>query len=314
MPRAKVVNDTFLGGLNTKANPTGLPPGYFTEVQNSRFNAGSPERRKGHLLLNTIEPNASGTETDGALDFNPSGATEDTYVLIPRNDEVHTLPPNFTIDISFKIEALPSLRTIIDFVDSGNPPFKITVTSTGYVAFDFIDEDSTTWNLTSPTAYGIGDTIFLRIRRTGSLLEMIIDGKTVASDNTLVAANNSITPDADLIIGAGSDDAGTFTGFEGVIDEFILWHISVPGHEFARTEYPFPRHPGIVGCYRFDFNDVVIDDSRYGNHGLIYGSATYTDPLVTRINPIVGIHNYASVRGVKKILVAGGELYFGKVI
>ncbi len=321
MARGKVINDNMLGGLNSRANPTGLPVGYYTEVGNTRYVRGAPSRRKGAKRLDIINAAELGTDTDGALLLNPAGGTDNTYVLIPLHD-VHILGPQFTLDITFSIEDLGTApRYILAFNDLATPqPFNLYVGSDGVVTFTFTDEDSNTFSLNSG-AYNIGDVVQFRARRNGATLEMVIDNAVVDVRSDLSATAYSVIPTGDLLIGAATTDASAHTGFDGVVDEFRLWKIAVPGHQHSMVEYPHPRHPGLVAHYRFDDSgletgtpEIVLDDSKYGNHGLIYGTHSYTEPLVVRLNPIIGIHNYQNVRGNRKALIVGGEFYTSDII
>ena len=325
MDRVKLKIDKALVGVNTRANPIGLPLGYLEDGRNLRYRDGSPSRRPGHCKVGYIpSASADGTVSEGpqALFLDPTSGTEDAYVLIPVNTDVHILPLQFTIDIMIRPASLQDSYVLAfeqnESLDAAQP-FWIHLNADGTVMIGYTGEDNQTYTLTSLTAVIAGDDIPLRIYRKNEVMKLVINGVIEAVRNDLTLLPSAV-PTTDLLIGAQSPstDIGE-SGFEGTVDDFRIWHIAVEGHQHAYSEFPDPRHPGLKAYYRFDSfsenTDIVIDDSPWGNHGSIVGDCTYVEGLVNGLNPVIGIWNFQKLDNSRKVLLAAGqEFYESKVV
>lgn len=320
MPRYTPKVQTFLGGQNTKASPAGLPLGQHELVKNTRFNEGGASRRAGMQRIEYAQ------ETGNAILLNPDGTDGTAYVEIPLHVGVHQLPTEFTLDVVVNPDEIAGssgdVVQILGFED-GEDTFTLWWTSDNTIAFSLTDTGSTQYTLESDTAYSVSSpdtSIPIRVVRDGSTLTMTIAGTEVASRTDLDATRGSVAPTSDLLIGSKYSGTDSEYSFSGVIDELRIFHIALSGHEHAWVEWHDPRYPALVAHYRFDeqtatgHDNLIVDDSRYGNHGQKVGGVTFTTGLVTAVAPIVGIRCYQHSSGTRKLLFAAGMNFYESTV
>lgn len=310
---------SFLGGLNTKQNIAGLPLGQHATMTNVRMNEGVAARRPGMKRIDVTQT------TGSALLFAPDEtSSEDAYVTIPLNAAVHTLPPQFTIDVVInpdEVVGTGNEQQVIGF-SSGTEPFALFWTADSTVKFVFTDEDEVETILETSSSYDVSapDTSLpIRVIRDGSTLSLLVGDTQEDSSASITETAYSATPTGDLIIGSANHGTDSEYAFSGVVDDFRIWHVALSGNSRAWVEWHDPRYPGLVAMYRFDEvsddSTLVVDDSRYGNHGGITGAVTFTTGITTALEPVVGIQNYQHSDGSRKALLAVGEtMYYSKVV
>lgn len=331
--RISLKDSNFAPGLNSKASETGLAFGYFSRFENVRVNNKTLKRRKGFVRVHTEECGGQ------ALSLSPSAYTSQTsYVRIPLNQDVHRLPTRFTLDITVNPEPFEpttgdyGYAYILGFAD-GPQPFSLflraieqgTGTTLYQFVFRLIDANGVEWPLVSADAFDLSEentVIPIRIVRDGAKMEMriptVVENTVQCSLDCLPENVGCIAPTDDLIIGsldAFGSDAEDTQAFNGIVDEFRVFHSVLPGHQHAFTEFPDARYPSLVAYYRFNDQTaagaeaLVFDDSRYANHGEIVGSASYLSPgLVLNLNPIEGIAHYRNSDGTRRVLFGAGEV------
>lgn len=318
MPTFNPQQQSYLAGLNTKQNIAGLPLGQHATMTNTRLNEGVAARRPGMKRIDAT------TAIGGALLFAPDeSSSEDAYVTIPLNTDVHTLPPQFTIDITINPDEIVSTgleQQILGF-STGTEPFSLFWTSDNTVKFVFVDANDTTTTLETSTSYDVSSpdtSIPVRIIRNGASLTMLIGDTQEASVASLTATAYGATPTGDLLIGSANHGTDSEYGFSGVVDEFRIWHIALSGNKRAWTEWHDPRYPGLVAYYRCEQDStdstILYDESCYGNHGGLNGAVSFTTGISTALEPIIGIRNYQHSSGERKVLLAiGSSLYYSKI-
>ena len=305
MPRATPQIVNLLAGQNDRANATGLPLGQFTRVRNTRFNEGLPARRPGFVRLDRVPV------TGDCLSL-PSGGG---YARIPTH-AVHQLPLAWTLDIVIEPNEIPvtagGYGQVLGFV-GGEDAFTLTVGVDGTLRFTTTDTASDQYVLEGPTPLSTEPEPYpVRIVRKGADFSMWISGALADTRSDLDPTLKSVAPTTDLLVGSmgGSENEWTF---EGYVDEFRLFHVAIDGQEHAWVEWADPRYPAMVAYYRFDYDEdgLVFDHSRFGNHGMLKGSAVFASPgLVYGCAPVVGIHAHQRSNGTRKVLIASGEQLF----
>lgn len=324
MPRARLKIDNPLGGMNTSQSETGLPPTYFAMLRNARLNEKNIARRKGmKRVYGELECSSS------CLRLDPCTYGDPSYVQIPLNTEVQTLGPRFTLDLAMRPDALGSPSDtcyVLGFDGRSTQPFTLTWDGNNRVTFTLTDSNANTWTLTSAhgfTVSGSASVVPVRVRREGTLLELLVAGTVEASRNDLTAGVGCTAPTTDLLIGSVSTDT---TMFCGDVDELRLFSAAIPDHQHAFTSWDSPRDPEMTAYYRFNpvynvdgtsdasADPIVIDDSRYGNHGLIVGSASFVAGLVRDLSPVVGLIQYLPTGSKKQLVWGSGESLFSAPI
>lgn len=327
-----LLKDSNFIGLNTKSNEVGLPFGYFAEFDNIRTNEKSISRRKGLKRLVSSDCVGTAVSLDPTLD-----SSSDSYIRIPLNTDIHKLGTQFTLDITIQgnewaAATDPTYAHILGFED-GPQPFSLFISNLDgvyQIVFRLIDENGTVWQLVSTDAFDLSPSsdniIPIRIVRDGAKLEMRIP---TAVENTVQCSINClnpnvpcVTPTHDLIIGSiGSGTTPDATLFTGIVDEFRIFSSVMDGFRYCFNSFPDIRYPSLNAYYRFNNqgsntapSSLMIDDSRYGNHGEIQGSAEFVTGLIKELNAIEGITQYRLNDDTKIILFGVGEtLYSSKI-
>lgn len=320
MPRARVKLDNPLGGMNTSQSETGLPLQFYAMLRNVRLNERDIVRRKGMKRVY-----GSLGCTSYSLRLDPCAHGDPSYVRIALNTEVHTPGPRFTLDVALRPDALANgsdVAYVLGFEGRATQPFLLKWDGHNRLTFTLKDSNSNSWTLTTLQSFTVsGDraVIPVRVRRDGSLLELLVAGVVQASRDDLTPGVGCITPTTDLLVGSVSTDA---TKFCGDVDELRLFNAAIPGHEFAFTSWDSPRDPEMVAYYRFNpvynvdgtsdllADPVVLDDSRYGNHGSIEGWGYFTSGLVRDLEPVVGMTEFLATGSHKKLVWVAGESLF----
>ena len=327
MARVTVKLTNPLPGLNTSQHPAKVPLGYFTEFRNVRTGEGTFARRAG--MKRVVGSNNCGAGQ--ALIVSPTDLGDDSHVRIPANSSVYTLPTRFTIDITVNPDEMVGTDCeksyILGFDSDTVQPFSLLWTATNQFLFTLTDANGYSWQLLSADAFDVSDVntvIPIRIVRDGSYLAMLIttsvQGVVQCSRNDLNAEVGGATASDDLIIGSldpfGSD-AEDAAPFDGVVDEFRVFHTALPDQPHAFTSWHDPRHPALVALYRFnnqgsetDPSPLIYDDSRFANHGTVEGSASFTTGLVYDLDPVVGLHHYRSASGQRQVLMGIGDTLY----
>lgn len=307
--------------LNASRAEAGLPLQFLAKLRNVLLSEGPYTNRMGQLrVVGDLDCESS------SLYLNSCDTGVASYVRFPLNLEVHQLPVRFTMHLVLAPQALGSSSDQVNVLsfDGGDQPFRLRWTGTNQLAFSLTDANGIEYTLSSLQAFGTaaGDIIPVTIVRDGAYLAMIVsstvEGVIQASRNDLSPNVGCIAPSGDLII--GTTDLTT-EAFCGRVDEFRILHAFIKGQKNAFTSWENPRDPAVVAYYRFNpvyqtqevsdlsADPIVIDDSRYGNHGAI-ASGSFDDGLVDDLSPVVGLIEYNPTGAQKKLVWASGESIF----
>lgn len=304
MPR--VMDKKFVcGGLNTRANSTGLPLLECTHLQDMRVVGTDWVQRKGIARVAQL----SGTAK--SLLFN--GTTQ--YADAPADTRVWKLLKYWTLEILFQPTDVVGTQEILGFGHATDFPVRVYLNG-DVVTAQFVDSASTVVSLAHTDSGNVGvisggDVVALQLVRDGTDIVMRINN--VLADSGTVADLNHIAPGGDLNV-ARHNAANHFAGSLGYMRLFTY---AKSNHKDHLLLYPNPRAKFVAADYDFlmQSSGLIYDRSAYGNHLIAQSTPTQdASSLAHNPAPVRGMGMSANENNEKQLLmVAGGNYFLAKV-
>jgi hypothetical protein len=283
------------GGLNTRANATGLPLLECVHLQDMRVVGTDLVQRLGMVRAGQVSGDLKSMDFDSA---------SSEYCSAAVDTRVWTLGLKFSIDVVFNADSVSGARPI--FQAGSTTASCSLVIDSSEVRFRFWDSAATQTTLTVASASTGLHTV--RVVRDGASLSTFYDGAAGGS-TTVEAALLSRAPAGNINV--ATDNATNF--FDGKIDTVVLRTTTASHHRDRLVRAPSPRAEDVTACY--DFNEsagnLVYDRSRYENHLITVNTPSEATALC---------HNPAFVRALsmsvdvttnkKQILVAAGGKHY----
>lgn len=205
-------------------------PSFYWSFDTVDYNSGTyvlADRMLNMDLTNTLSTSltyavdgVTGTTAE-AFEFNNV-----EYLVGTDNINFNT---NFTISTWIYLEDDSDDGFILNKWASSQEEFKL-YTSAGIVKFDMKTSDAVTTSIASPTAISYNKWTNIVIVRTGTVLEMYINGALDVYNNAVVAAGIG-TKTSTLKV--GWDGSGTDNFFQGLIDDTVIYHSSLNKYQVA---------------------------------------------------------------------------------
>lgn len=285
------------GGLNTRANATGLPLLECVELQDFRVVGRDLVQRKGIARVNQMAGNQS------ALDFN--GTTQ--YLSNAIDARVWALGLYWTVEFAIELDTAAGTQGII--CAGHTTPAMIFDVTGGNIRFRVWDSAASSTSITVGAAATSIQTVQVT-RSAASLSTRLNNGTPVTG--TMSATLNVRTPVGDLR--AARDDSTNYT--DGTVDHLRLFSIVKADHKDRLLRHPFPRAEYVLADYDFKKSGTLVyDRSRYENHLIAANTPTEVASLCHNPAPIRGMamNNNATTRRKELVLAAGGLYYVAGV-
>lgn len=288
-------NEFGFGGLNTRAQSTGLPILQQVVLQDLRVVGTDLIQRKGMVRVCQLTGNQS------AIDFT---AASSQYLSNAIDVRVWALGLYFTIEVTIKCDATSGTFGI--FTAGHTTPAMILDVTSGNYRWRVWDSGA---NLTTVTVgAATTSTQTIQLMRSGSALTSRLDN-VAGGTGTMSATLSLRSPVGDLRV--ARDDSTNY--FDGRFDKLDVLSIVKANHNDRLVRFAAPRAAYCLASYDFDITTGLLcrDRSRYENH--LIASATPVEIASLSVNPapIRGLSQSVDVVANRKQLLAfaGGSAY-----
>lgn len=250
MPRFLAPNFAF-GGLNTKAQSTGLDPLSAIHLQDMRVVGRDLVQRKGMVRLAQIKCGEF-----RSMDFD--GTNQEASA--PIDTRVWALGTTFSLEIACDADTLADDEAVLT-AGSTTPCITVDLSSSKW-RVRIVDSAAATTTLTSTTNASTSGADTLQVVRDGADLTLRLNNTSEDTD-TMSATNSLRTPVGDLRVArSGGSDF-----FDGSVDYVRLCSKAKANHNDRLLRSPCPRAADVLADYDFQLvNTMVRDRSRYENH------------------------------------------------
>lgn len=275
-------------GLSTTALEQSEVP--FPKFQDCRSNKGAFERRAGMARVLRV------TTTATCVDF-ASGSSQ--YISIPYDSRVWALGTRFTVEGLLNADSIASTRYILGRANT-SPGITIHYESDQDFVVNVWDSSGTNTTVTDTSVGAAGTLIAFRFTRNGANLTLQVNNRTAVTGTMSATLSLRTSTDAVQI---GAHNSGTY--FDGKID-FLRLHKTVrTTQRDGWSRLLNPRCPTVLAdyCLETDANGIVLDRSRYGNHGAAQGSASSSGVTSLAINPahVQALAHVVDAQGVRRL-------------
>lgn len=286
-------NRFVFGGLNTKADATGLPLLDCVALQDMRVVGSDIVERLGIVRVGKVAGNAKAMDFDGAAD----------YLYNNVDTRVWTLGLEWTVEMAFALDSTAGTQGIL-CVGHSTPSMILDVTG-GNIRLRVWDSAATLDTITVGAATTSTQTV--QITRNASVLSARLDNGT-ATTATMSATLGARTPDGELRV--ARDDGANYCN--GTIDYLRAMSIVKSNHADRLVRLPNPRSAHILADYDFNGSGALVyDRSRYENHLIAVDSPTEAPSLCHDPVPIRGLSvDMETTDRRKRLLVCAGGLYY----
>ena len=299
MPKSQVFTENFLRGLVTTASEDALPFPGFKTFQDIRVSEGDAKRRKGIVRL------ARASSDNKSLTLTSASSQ---YVAIPVDTRVWRLGTQFTIEGVVKPTVVTGTRTIV-YAGVTTPSVVIDFTATT-LRLRVWESDATLRTLSITAA--ANETHEFQFKRDGATLSVSLyrDGSSAVNTGSLTmdATNLLRSPVGEVRLGRDSST----NYFDGQLDILRSFGIARADYLDGLLRFADPRAGYVLSDYDFKVtaDDIIVDRSRFQNHGETSASPTSTTALGFQTSQGELIHGYTTRSGEKRILyVAGGLVH-----
>lgn len=294
MPRA-LVRKFAWGGLNTKAESTGLPMLDCVALQDMRLVGTDLVQRYGMVRVGRLGTDFTALEYNGTDAYCESAIDARVWTLGTKWTLEVVVEPDVTADQGILCAGTTTASCILD-ISSDNYRFRIW------------DSGATLTTLTVGAAAASVQSI--QITRDGATLSGRINNGTAATA-TMSATLSTRAPVGNLRV--GRDDAANY--FDGVIDNLRLYGYVKSSHGDRLVRHPCPRAEYVMADYAAMGTDSdLFDRSRFENHLDAKGATANADALVHSPVPIRALRMGVDADGSRQLLaVGGGKFYIAEV-
>lgn len=283
------------GGLNTRAQATGLPLLECVTLTDMRVVGRDLVQRKGVARLAQLAGNQS------ACDFD-AGSSE--YCSNTIDARVWALGLYWTVE--FAIEPDTAAGTMGLVTAGHTTPSMIFDITGGNIRARVWDSANTLTTITVGAAATSVQTV--QLTRSGATLSAKLNNGTAVT-GSMSATLNVRTPVGDLRI---SRDDGT-NYFDGTFDYLNVLSIVKSSHNDRLIRLPNPRAKHVIASYDFNISGgtLVYDRSRYENHLIAQNTPTEIATLCHNPAPIRALSQGVDTAANRKQLLAcaGGSYY-----
>ena len=282
------------GGLNTKAQTTGLPLLECVALQDMRVVGTDLVQRLGIVRTAQFTGNAK------AMDFNGT----DEYLSNAIDTRVWALGMYWTVEVAVELDVTTGTQGILT-AGHTTPSLILDMTSTN-IRCRVWDSAGTATTITVGAASTSVQTVQVT-RSAGTISTRLNNGTAVTGsiDSTKVCR----TPVGDLRVAL--DDTTNY--MNGTVDYVRAFAYTKTDHNDRLVRHPAPRAGYVLADY--DMNGsaggLVYDRSRYGNHLIAQNSPTEVTSLCHNPAPVRALGMVVDeVSNKKQMLVAAGGLYY----
>jgi len=251
--------------------PKGIPYANETVVDINASSFGVNRR------IRTYVPNV---ETANSWDNNTHSAdfnTANANISIP--DSLSLRLSKFTVEAwVYPRSTSSSWQPLVTKENSGSRNYGLyIIPNTTKIHFSFQAADCTTWrSYDSKGSILLNSWNHIAMTYDGSVFALYINGSLDNSINLVSTVCNAANP---VIIGHGS--GGTYSDFNGLMDEVRIWNIARSGIQIstAMGSQLTGTETGLVGYWRLNDGDgvVAVDSSAYGNNGTLLNGVSWSD-------------------------------------
>lgn len=285
------------GGLNTKADATGLPLLECTHLQDVRVVGRDLVGRKGIARVGRLTGTASAMDFDGV----------NQHLSAAVDTRAWALGLNFTVEVAIELDVVtppqgilcvgsttPTL--IIDLIDiSGSNSLRVRVWDSGGTATTVVIGDAATSVQT------------IQVTRDGATLSTRLNNGTAVT-GSMSATLLCRTPAGDLRI--ARDDGTNY--LNGTVCYVRAASVSRSHHRDRLMRWAAPRAPHVRADYDLNASaaGLVYDRSRYEAHLIAQNSPSEIATLCHNPAPVRGLSMMSDENQKKALLMLAGGQYF----
>lgn len=294
MSVAKVPEFGF-GGLNTRAQATGLPVLDCVALQDMRVKGRDLVQRLGMSRVAQL----TGNQT--ACDFD-DGSSEYCSNLI--DTRVWALGLYWTVEFAIELDSTAGTQGIL--TAGSTTPAMIFDVSSSNIRFRVWDSAASATTITVGAASTAIQTV--QVTRSGATLSTRLNNGTAVT-GSMSATLSVRTPVGDLRL--ARDDSTNY--MNGTLDYVRLFSIVKSNHNDRLIRHPAPRAGYVLADYDMDIKSgpLIHDRSRYANHLIAQNTPTEIASLCHNPAPVRALSQSVDVAANRKQLLAvvGGSYY-----
>lgn len=286
------------GGLNTRADSTGLPLLECVTLEDVRVIGRDLIQRLGIVRIGKVAGNFKATDLT-------SGDSE--HYTCAADSRIWTLGKYWTWEALVEPDGVTGTQVIQGFNHASDYPIRVYYNA-AVLTVNIVDTDDAVVTLTSGTLTATKTAI--QVTRNGTAVELKIDNSSVDTDT--VADKVGKAAGGDLYI--GRDNGGNY--YDGTIDYVRMFNTVKSSHADRLLRLPNPRARNVE--MDLDFNatgTLIYDRSRYENHMVAVNSPTEIATLCHNPAPIrvlsLGIDPQEDKR--QLLVLAGGNYFIADV-
>lgn len=285
------------GGLNTRANSTGLPLLECVTLQDLRVVGRDLVQRKGISRVAQLTGNASALDFDGA----------NQYLAAAIDTRVWALGLYWTVEFAIELDTASGTQGIV--TAGHTTPAMIFDVTGGNIRARVWDSAGTSTSITVGAAAAAVQTV--QLTRSGATLSAKLNNGTAVT-GSMSSTLSVRTPVGDLRI--ARDDGTNY--FDGTIDHLRLFSIVKTDHKDRLIRHPNPRAEYVLADYDLKkFGTLIYDRSRYENTLVASNTPTEIASLCHNPAPIRGISmsNNTTTNRKELLVLAGGSYYIAGI-
>lgn len=291
MPRAPFHNFSW-GGLNTKAQATGLPLLECVHLQDMRVVGNDLVERLGIVRIGQFAGSAKAADLDGT----------NQHFSNEIDLRAWGLGLYWTVELAVEPGTTAGTQGIL--CPGSTTPAMVLDIFGGNLRLRIWDSGS---NLTTVTV-GAADTAVqtVQITRSGAVLTTRLNNGTAVT-GAMSATLDVLTPVGDLRL--GRDDGANY--FNGTLDYVRVLSMVKSDHADRLVRHPNPRAEYVLADYDFkQTNALVYDRSRNENHLTVQNAPSEIASLCHDPAPIRALSMGVDEDNRKQLLIASGGLYY----
>jgi len=282
------------GGLNTRANATGLPLMEMTVLQDMRVVGKDLFQRKGMVGVGQVAGDMS------AMDF---VAASSQFCSNEIDTRVWALGLYWTVELAIEPDLTSGTPGV--FVAGSTTPSQEVYITGGDLTWKGWDSGGTPTTITIGAAAASVQTV--QITRSAATISTKLNNGTAVT-GSMSATLDMRTPVGDLRV--ARDDSTNY--YDGTVDYLRVLSRVKADHADRLVRLPNPRARSVLADY--DFNEsadgLVYDRSRYENHLITSASPTEVTTLCHNPAPVRALGMNVDKDGRKQLLVAAGGKYY----
>ena len=281
------------GGLNTRANATGLPVLDCVHLQDMRVVGRDLIQRLGIARVAQATGNAS------AMDF---VAASSQSLQAPVDTRVWGLGTKWTVE--FAIEPDLTTGTPGIYTAGDTTPSQMVYITGGNLTWKGWDSAGTSTTITMGAATAAVYTG--QITRDGATVTTRLNNGTAVT-GTMSATLLMRTPAGDLRV--ARDNASNY--YDGTVDYLRVFSIVKADHNDRLIRHPAPRASYVLADYDFNLvGSLVYDRSKYENNLLALNTPTEVTSLCHNPAPVRALSMMVDKNNRKQLLIVAGGQYF----